>query len=51
VREGMISREAALKTAKEENKPRFETMRWYLEIIGIDFQYASKKSIHPKTLQ
>jgi glutamine---fructose-6-phosphate transaminase (isomerizing) len=43
VREGMISREAALKTAKEENKPRFETMRWYLEIIGIDFQYAIQK--------
>jgi glucosamine--fructose-6-phosphate aminotransferase (isomerizing) len=39
----MISREEALKTAKEENRPRFETIRWYLEIIGIDFQYAIQK--------
>jgi asparagine synthetase B (glutamine-hydrolysing) len=43
IREGMISREEALKTAKEENNPRFETIRWYLEIIGIDFQYAIQK--------
>ncbi|WP_373493047.1 hypothetical protein [Aquiflexum sp.] len=43
VREGMISREEALKRAMEENKPRFETIRWYLEIIGIDFQHALEK--------
>ena len=38
IREGMISREEALKKAMEENKPRYETIRWYLEIIGIDFE-------------
>jgi hypothetical protein len=43
VREGMISREDALKKSMEENKPRYETIRWYLEILGIDFQYALKK--------
>lgn len=43
IREGMISRELALKLAETENLPRFETIRWYLEIIGIDFQEAIKK--------
>ena len=43
IREGMISREMGLNLAKAENTPRFETIRWYLEIIGIDFQDAIKK--------
>ena len=43
IREGMIEREFALKKIEEENRPRFETIRWYLEIIGIDFQYAIQK--------
>ncbi|SMD44071.1 Glutamine amidotransferase domain-containing protein [Aquiflexum balticum DSM 16537] len=43
VREGMISREEAVKKSMEENKPRYETIRWYLEILGIDFQLALKK--------
>lgn len=43
IREGMISREMGLNLVKAENVPRFETIRWYLEIIGIDFQEAIKK--------
>lgn len=43
IREGMINRDFALKKIEEENNPRFETIRWYLEIIGIDFQYAIQK--------
>ncbi|MCH6233088.1 hypothetical protein [Cognataquiflexum rubidum] len=43
IREGMISREIGLNLVKAENVPRFETIRWYLEIIGIDFQEAIKK--------
>lgn len=43
VREGMISREEALKKSEKENHPRYETIRWYLEILGIDFQLALKK--------
>jgi hypothetical protein len=43
IREGMITREDALKLVYEENKPRFETIRWYLEILGIDFQEAIQK--------
>ncbi len=38
IREGMIDRETALKLVEEENRPRYETMRWYLEIIGLDFK-------------
>jgi len=40
IREGMIGRETAIKLAEEENRPRYETIRWYLEIIGLDFKDA-----------
>lgn len=43
IREGMISRETALKFSETENEPRFETIRWYLEMIGIDFGNAIKR--------
>ncbi|WP_194974473.1 glucosamine 6-phosphate synthetase [Aquiflexum lacus] len=38
IREGMMSREEALEKAIEENQPRFESIRWYLEILGLDFE-------------
>jgi glucosamine--fructose-6-phosphate aminotransferase (isomerizing) len=38
IREGMISRETALQLIEEDNFPRFETLRWYLEIINHDFE-------------
>jgi len=38
IREGMITREQALQKVNEENKVRYETLRWYLEIIGLDFK-------------
>ncbi|MEI6489171.1 MAG: glucosamine 6-phosphate synthetase [Bacteroidota bacterium] len=37
IREGMISRDIALAKANHENQVRYETMRWYLEIVGLDF--------------
>lgn len=37
IREGLITREEALKKIYEENKVRYETLRWYIEIIGLDF--------------
>ncbi|PIX94471.1 MAG: glucosamine 6-phosphate synthetase [Ignavibacteria bacterium CG_4_10_14_3_um_filter_37_18] len=43
IREGMIDRNTALSLIKEENKPRYETIRWYLEIIGLDFIDVIKK--------
>lgn len=37
IREGMITREQAIRLLEEDNKPRYETLRWYLEIVGLDF--------------
>lgn len=42
IREGMLSREKALELVNEENKPRYETLKWYLEIIGLDFEKVIK---------
>jgi len=36
IREGHISRNEALRLVKEENKPRYESLQWYFDIIGID---------------
>jgi glucosamine--fructose-6-phosphate aminotransferase (isomerizing) len=37
IREGDISREAALNLAKIENLPRYENISWYLEVLNLDF--------------
>jgi len=37
IREGMLTREKALQLVEEDNIPRYETLRWYFEIIGVDF--------------
>lgn len=42
IREGMITREEALNRIDKDNEVRYETLRWYLEIIGIDFREAIK---------
>lgn len=36
VREGIITREEALQFAEKENRPRWESLQWYCDIIGID---------------
>lgn len=38
IREGMISREEALDFIYEENAPRYNSLKWYLEILGLDFE-------------
>ena len=43
IREGMLDRETALKLVAEDNKPRYETLRWYLEIVGLDFAEVIKR--------
>lgn len=43
VREGMITREQALAFIYEENKPRYNSLKWYLEIIGLDFETTIKQ--------
>lgn len=43
VLEGIISREDALKRANTENKPRYESLKWYCDTIGIDMEDAIKR--------
>jgi hypothetical protein len=38
IREGDITREEALKKVKEENRPRYQNLRWYLDSVGLDFK-------------
>lgn len=37
IREGMITRDEALEAILVENRPRVESLRWYLETIDLDF--------------
>lgn len=45
IRAGLISREEAMKLAAEENRPRYEAIRWYCDTINVDFEKAIK-TIH-----
>ena len=33
----MITREEAMNLIELENFPRYETIKWYLEIVGLNF--------------
>lgn len=37
IREGQITRDQALQRVLEENRPRTESLRWYLDVVGLDF--------------
>lgn len=39
----MISREEALELIYIENKPRYNSLKWYLEIIGLDYETTIKR--------
>ena len=43
IREGMITRDEALKLIYEENKPRYNSLKWYLKIIGLDYESTIKR--------
>lgn len=43
IREGMLTREAAMATLEEENRPRFESIQWYCNTIGVDMLYALER--------
>ena len=43
IREGMITRERALELVYEENQPRYNSLKWYLEIIGLDYESTIRK--------
>ena len=38
IREGMLTREQALELVYEENKPRYNSIKWYLDILGMNFE-------------
>lgn len=42
IREGMISRNRALELVEVENQPRYESIQWYLDSIGVEFELAIK---------
>jgi len=37
IREGQITREEAIKFVEDENQPRYENIRWYLDAVGMSF--------------
>jgi glutamine---fructose-6-phosphate transaminase (isomerizing) len=43
IRQGMITREEALKQIEIDNKPRYNSLKWYIEIIGLDFESTIKR--------
>ncbi len=42
IREGLITRETALSKAQDENLPRWDSIQWYCNTIGIDFESSIK---------
>ena len=40
VREGDITRAEALRLVEEENTPRYPNLKWYLDVVGVDFTAA-----------
>jgi hypothetical protein len=43
IRAGYITREDALRMVREENVPRYGSIQWYCETVGIDFETAIKQ--------
>jgi hypothetical protein len=37
IREGDLTREEALEMVMEENTPRYQNIKWYLDVLGFDF--------------
>ncbi|WP_022885776.1 glucosamine 6-phosphate synthetase [Glaciibacter superstes] len=43
IREGDITREEALRLVADENAPRYANIKWYLDVLGIDFKDAIRE--------
>ncbi|MBP6754791.1 MAG: glucosamine 6-phosphate synthetase [Bacteroidia bacterium] len=43
IREGQITREEALVLVKDENRPRYQNIRWYLDALSMDFESVIKR--------
>ena len=42
IREGDLTREEALELIEDENRPRYENIRWYLDTLNMDFNDVIK---------
>jgi predicted glutamine amidotransferase len=42
IREGQLTREKALELVEDENQPRYQNIRWYLDTLGMDFERVIK---------
>lgn len=42
IREGQLTREKALELVENENQPRYQNIRWYLDTLGMDFEEVIK---------
>lgn len=42
IREGQLTRDEALELVKEENRPRYQNIRWYMDTLGMDFTEVIK---------
>ena len=42
IREGQLTRERALELIEDENQPRYQNIRWYLDTLGLDFAEVIK---------
>ena len=38
IREGDLSRDEALQLIQKENKPRYQGIKWFLDVIDLDFE-------------
>lgn len=38
IREGELTRDEALRLVADENRPRYQNIRWYLDALGMDFK-------------
>lgn len=43
IREGMITRDEALMLIERDNTPRWESMRWYFDVLGIEMNTILKR--------
>ena len=50
IRENMMNRQEALELVKEENRPRWDSIKWYCDTIGIDFKSTIERINSAKKL-
>ncbi|MGJ0308715.1 hypothetical protein [Aliarcobacter cryaerophilus] len=42
IREGQLTRDKALELVEDENQPRYQNIRWYLDTLGMNFEEVIK---------